>query len=42
MCNIVVDTYLSAIQFVPDRYKTQYMCDEAIDTCRFAFDSSIE
>ena len=39
MCNIAVDTYSSAIQYVPDQYKTQKMCDEAVDNCPFAFDS---
>ena len=27
------------MQFVSDRFKTQEMCDEAIDTCSFVFDS---
>ena len=30
ICNKVVDTYLSAVQFVSSRYKTQEMCDKAV------------
>ena len=33
-----VDTYPSAIQFVPDLYKTQEMCFKAVNTCLFVFD----
>ena len=33
-----VDTNASAIQIVPKCYKTQKMCDKAVDTC-FVFDS---
>ena len=39
MCNKGIDTYASAIQFVPDRYKAQEMCGKAVDTCPFIFDS---
>ena len=38
MCNKAVDTYPSAIQFVPDRYKTQKMYDKNIYTCYFVVD----
>ena len=37
MCNKTVDTYLSAIQFVPEWSKTQKISDEAIGTCSFVF-----
>ena len=39
MCDKAVATYLSAIQFVPDRQKTPKTCDKAVDTCPFVFDS---
>ena len=39
MSNKTVNTYLSAIQFVADRYKTQKICVEAVDTCFLVFDS---
>ena len=37
MCNKTVDTYLSAIQFVPEWSKTQKIPDKAIGTCSFVF-----
>ena len=37
--NKTVNTYLSAIQFVAGRYKTQKICVEAVDTCFLVFDS---
>ena len=39
MCNEAVDTYPSAIQFVPECYKTHEMCDKAVDTSPSVFDS---
>ena len=27
------------MQFLPDRYKTQEMCDKVVGTCPFVFDS---
>ena len=30
MCDKAVNTYHSTIQFVPDCYNTQEMCDEAV------------
>ena len=33
---------LSAIQFVPEYYKTQEMCVKAVDTCPFVFDSVLD
>ena len=42
MCNKTVNTYPSAIQFVPDQYKTQEICVKAVDTCPFVFDSVSE
>ena len=32
MCNKVVDNYPNALEFVPERYKTQKMCDKAVNT----------
>ena len=32
MGNKAVNSYTSAIQFVPDQYKTQGMCDKAVNT----------
>ena len=37
ICNKAVDTYSSAIQFVPCWYKTHEMCNKGDDTCIFAF-----
>ena len=37
MCNKIVDTYLSAIQFVPEWSKTQKISDKPIGTCSFVF-----
>ena len=34
-----IDTYPSAIQIVPDRYKTHEMCYKSVDTCPFVFES---
>ena len=39
MYNKAAGTYPSAIHFVPECYKSQEMCDKAVDTCPFAFDS---
>ena len=39
MCNKAVGAYPSAIQFVPECYKTHRMCDKAVDTFPFVFDS---
>ena len=39
MCNKVVGTYSSPIQFVPKWFKSQEMYDNAFDTCPFVFDS---
>ena len=39
MCDKAVNTYLSAIQYVPDGFETQKMCDEAINNFAFVFDS---
>ena len=30
------------MQFVPDRFKTQEMCDKAVDTCPFVTDSVLD
>ena len=35
MCNKAVDTYPSAMQFVPDQYKAQGMSVKVIDPCHF-------
>ena len=34
-----VNSYPAAIKLVPEKYKTVKMCDEAVDTCPFVFDS---
>ena len=39
MCNKAADTSASAIQFVPEFYKTHEMCDKAVDTCLFVYGS---
>ena len=39
ICDKVVITTSSAMQFAPERYKTQKKCDKAVDTCPFVFDS---
>ena len=39
LCNKAVDTYPSAIQFVPECHKTLKTRDKAQDTCPFVFDS---
>ena len=33
MCNQAVDNYAHALEFVPELYKTQEMCDKAANTC---------
>ena len=33
MCNKAVDTYPSTIKFVPECYKAQEMCHEAVNRC---------
>ena len=38
MCNKSVITSPSAIKSVSKCYKTQEMCDKAVDTCHFLFD----
>ena len=40
MCNKAVGTYPSAAQFVSECYKSQEMCDKAVDSCPFVFDCS--
>ena len=37
--NKAVGSYPSAIEFVSECYKTHEMCDKALDTCTFVFDS---
>ena len=39
MCNKVVDTRPSAMQFVAEYYKTQELCDNTVKACPFIFDS---
>ena len=36
MCDIAVDDHPDASKFVPNRYKTQEMCDQAVDDYYFA------
>ena len=38
MCNQAVDNYAHALEFVPELYKTQEMCDKAANTYFFASD----
>ena len=33
MCNKTVANYAYALEYVPEWYKTQKMCDKAVDTC---------
>ena len=37
MCDKVVNTHSSAIQFVPEGYKIQKMCDNTFNKCFLAF-----
>ena len=39
MRNKVLNSYLSKIQFVPEYYKSQELCDKVVDSCLFIFDS---
>ena len=39
MCDKAIHIHLSVIQFVPEYFKTQEICDKAVDTCIFVFDS---
>ena len=39
MCDKAVDTYSSTTENVPDRFKTQGMCDKTVDKNPFVFDS---
>ena len=38
ICNRAINTYPSAIELVPENYKTQEMCN-VVDACPFKFDS---
>ena len=42
MCAKVIDTYRFTIQFVPEFYKTQGMCDKAVNTCFIVFYSVLD
>ena len=33
MCDIIVFDKPFSIRYVPDQYKTQQMCDKAVDDC---------
>ena len=37
MCDKAVNDYLSAIQLVPDRYKTREMCEKAMNIYLLVF-----
>ena len=39
MSDKAVSTFPSTIKFVFDQFKTQEMCDKAVDTCPFVLDS---
>ena len=42
MCNKAVDEYSNTFKFVPDRCKTQEMCDESVNICSFVFNSVLD
>ena len=42
MCNKAVDEYSNTFKFVPDRCKTQEMCDESVNICSFIFNSVLD
>ena len=37
MCNKSFSSYPSTIKYVPDQFKTQEICDKAVDKCYFVF-----
>ena len=37
MCEKAVNTHPSTIQFVPESYKTQTICDKDVNRCYFYF-----
>ena len=39
MCDKAVDINPSAVKFVSQCYKTEKLCNRAVDTCTFVFDS---
>ena len=39
MCDDTVNTSPPAIQFVPECYNTQEICDKAVGACPFVFSS---
>ena len=38
MCDKALDDNRNALDFVPDRYKTQEMCDKAVDDYSMALE----
>ena len=42
MCNKSVNTSPSAIQLVPESYKTQEICVKVVGTCPFVFSSVLD
>ena len=38
MCDKAVNTYPSPIEFVPECFMTQKMCEKAVNKCFFVFD----
>ena len=38
MSDKAVNVYPSTIEYVPDRFRTQEMCDKAVDRCFLLFD----
>ena len=38
MCKDAVKIFSHVIRCVPNRYKTQQMCDKAVNTCIYVFD----
>ena len=39
MCDKAVHTYPSTLKVIPERCKTQEMCNKAVNRCFFVFDS---
>ena len=42
MCNQVFDDHVHALEFIPECYKIQEMCDKAVNEFSFVFDSILD
>ena len=42
MCNNAVNTHGSTIEYIPDRFKIQEMCEKAVDRCFLVFYSVLD